>query len=149
VEGIIDDPLLAIERVARDQFVIVVGVEHPWVAVGRLDPHRLVETEWVLREPGSGTRAVFESALRDFGVPPDALRIGLELPCNEAVRAAVEAGMGATAISASVAAPGLEAGLLRHIQLDLPERDFYVVHHLERHRSKATDALLAMLSYVH
>lgn len=149
VGGVIDDPLLAIERVARDQLVIVVSVDHPWVAVGRLDPNRLAETEWVLREPGSGTRAMFEAALKDFGVPPDTLRITLELPSNEAVRSAVEAGIGATAISASVAAPGLEAGLLHHIQLDLPERAFYVVHHLERHRSKMADALLAMVSHAH
>jgi DNA-binding transcriptional LysR family regulator len=149
VGGIIDDPLLAIERVARDQLVIVVGVDHPWVAVGRLDPNRPAETEWVLREPGSGTRAMFEAALKDFGVPPDTLRITLELPSNEAVRSAVEAGIGATAISASVAAPGLEAGLLHHIQLDLPERAFYVVHHQERHRSKTADALLAMMSQAH
>ena len=87
------------------------------------------------------------SSAKDFGVPPDTLRIALELPSNEAVRAAVEAGMGATAVSASVAASSLEAGLLHHVQLDLPERDFYVVHHLERHRNKATDALLAMVSH--
>ena len=34
------------------------------------------------------------------------------LPSNEAVRAAVEDGLGATAISASVAAPSIESGLL-------------------------------------
>jgi DNA-binding transcriptional LysR family regulator len=63
----------------------------------RVDPNRLVETESVLRESGSGARAVFGAALKDFGVPPDALRIALELPSNEAMRAAVEAGKGATA----------------------------------------------------
>jgi DNA-binding transcriptional LysR family regulator len=59
VGGIIDDPLLAIERVARDQLAIVVGAEHPWVAVSRLDPSRLVETEWVLRRfrHASGVRS--------------------------------------------------------------------------------------------
>jgi len=100
----------------------------------------------VLREPGSGTRSVFEAALRDFGVPSGSLRIALELPSNEAVRAAVEAGLGATAISASVAAPGIEAELLHQVPIDLPERNFYVVRHLERHRSKAAEALLAMVT---
>ena len=149
VGDIIDDPMLKIERVARDQLVIVVGPEHPWVTVGRIDANRLVETEWVLRESGSGTRAMFEAALKDLGIRPDKLRITLELPSNEAVRAAVEAGLGATAISASVAAPGLEVGLLRHIQLNLPERDFYAVRHLGRHRSKAADALIAMVMNAH
>ena len=46
----------------------------------------------------------------------------LELPANEAVRAAVEAGMGATVISASVAAPSLEAGCCMQVGLDLPDR---------------------------
>ena len=146
IEGDIDDPLLAIEHIARDQLVIVVGVDHPWSEVRRLEPARLTETEWVLREPGSGTRSVFEAALQDFGVPSGTLRIALELPSNEAVRAAVEAGLGATAISASVAVPSLEAGLLHQVPIELPERNFYVVRHLERHCSKAADALLAMVT---
>ena len=73
------------------------------------------------------------------------LRIALELPSNEAVRAAVEAGLGATAISASVAAPSLESGLLHQLRLALPERDFNVLRHVERYRSSAADALLAMI----
>jgi DNA-binding transcriptional LysR family regulator len=72
--------------------------------------------------------------------------VALELPSNEAVRAAVEAGIGATAISASVAASGLEAGLLHQVQFNLPERDFNVVRHVERHRSKAVEALLSMVT---
>jgi hypothetical protein len=44
--------------------------------------------------------------------------------------------MGATAISASVAAPGIETGLLHHVPLKLPERQFHVLHHAERHRSR-------------
>jgi DNA-binding transcriptional LysR family regulator len=79
-------------------------------------------------------------------VSPGALRVALELPSNEAVRAAVEAGLGATAISASVAAPSLEAGLLRRVHFDLPERDFQVVRHVARRRSRAADALLSMVT---
>jgi DNA-binding transcriptional LysR family regulator len=146
IEGEIEDAALTVERVARDQMVIVVGREHPWSAVDRLAQERLVDTEWVLREPGSGTRSVFEAALQTFGVPLAAVRIVLELPSNEAVRAAVEAGLGATAISASVAAPGLEAGLLHHVPFDLPERDFHVVRHPERHHSRAVNALLKMVA---
>jgi DNA-binding transcriptional LysR family regulator len=138
--------MLMVEQVARDQMVIVVGLEHPWSAVDRLVQERLVETEWVLREPGSGTRSVFEAALQAFGISPAAVRIVLELPSNEAVRAAVEAGLGATAISASVAAPSLEAGLLHQVPFDFPERHFHVVRHRERYRSRAVDALLEMVT---
>lgn len=145
VEGMVDDPMLESIPVARDLLVVVVGAEHPWVARGHIRPADLTESEWVLREPGSGTRSVFEAALEGFGIAPGALRIALELPSNESVRSAVEAGMGATAISASVAAPSLEAGLLHRVEIALPERDFHVLRHRERHHSRAADALLDLI----
>jgi len=146
VEGVIDDAALVIERVARDQLIVVVGPDHAWSTIGRLEPGRMIESEWVLREPGSGTRSVFEAALQGLGVPAAMLRVMLELPSNEAVRSAVEAGMGATAISASVASPSLEAGLLHHVPFNLPERDFLVLRHAERYRTRAVDALLAIIA---
>ena len=146
VEGTVDDPALDSRVVARDQLVIVVGPDHDWARSGDpVTPRHFAESEWVLREPGSGTRSVFEAALAGFGVPPSSLRVALELPSNESVRAAVEAGMGATAISASAAAPSLEAGLLHAIDLHLPERDFRVLRHARRHRSRAADALLDLV----
>lgn len=145
VEGTVDDPMLAIHPVARDRLVAVVSPEHPWSTRSAVAPSELADTEWVLREPGSGTRAMFEQALEGYGIPAGTLRVVLELPSNEAVRAAVEAGMGATALSASVVAPSLEAGLLHQVALRLPDRDFCVVRHIERYRSKAADELLAIL----
>ena len=146
VEGVVDDPALIVEPVARDQLLVVVGPGHPWSTTGRLEPGRLAESEWVLREPGSGTRSAFEAALDRFGLSRAALRVTLELPSNEAVRSAVEAGMGATALSASVASPSLEAGLLHRVQLTLPERDFLVLRHAGRYRTRAGNALLEIMS---
>ncbi len=146
VEGAMDDPALESRVVARDQLVIVVGLEHPWAGCGAVTPDRLAGSDWVLREAGSGTRSVFEAALEGFGVPASSLRVVLELPSNESVRAAVEAGMGATEISASAAAPSIEAGLLHQVGLTLPERDFHVLRHTKRYRSRAADALLAIIA---
>src|SRR5262249_43797629 len=112
IEGAVEDPALASVTVAQDQLVVVVGPEHGGAGRARIEPAALTQTGWVMREAGSGTRSVFEAALPGFGIAPSALRVVLELPSNEAVRAAVEAGMGATVISGSVAAPSLEAGLL-------------------------------------
>ncbi|HEY0182551.1 MAG TPA: LysR family transcriptional regulator [Rhodopila sp.] len=145
VEGLVDDPALTSRPVARDQLVVVVGQTHPWAGGGAVTPGQLTAGEWVLREPGSGTRSMFEAALLRFGIVPAALRVVLELSSNEAVRAAVEAGMGATAISASVAAPSLEAGLLHQVALTLPERNFSVIRHTGRYQSRAADALLAVV----
>ncbi len=143
VEGAVDDPALTSHPVARDQLVVVVAPEHPWARRAALAPGELTASDWVLREPGSGTRSVFKQALEGLGVT--GIRVVLELPSNEAVRGAVEAGMGATALSASVAAPSIETGLLCQVPVVLPERDFHVLRHRGRHASHAADALLAMV----
>ncbi len=141
VEGAVTDPALLSEVVARDQLVLVVAADHPWAGRARAELAELADIEWVLREPGSGTRSVFEAELARAGMM-FTLRVALELPSNEAVRAAVEAGAGATVISASVVAPSLEAGLLHRVQLDLPDRAFVALRHRERHTSQAAAALL-------
>jgi DNA-binding transcriptional LysR family regulator len=99
----------------------------------------------VLRERGSGTRLVFEDALVASGINPDDLDVRLELPSNEAVRAAVEAGAGATVISALVVRAGLAAGSLVELPFAFPQRPFTALRHGDRHRSRAAAALLDMI----
>jgi DNA-binding transcriptional LysR family regulator len=86
--------------------------------------------------------------MSQFGIAPESLRVQLELPSNEAVRAAVEAGLGATAISASVAAPSLEAGLLQLVAFPLPDREFHVLRHRQRDCSRAATALLDLTASI-
>ncbi|MGO9672930.1 MAG: LysR family transcriptional regulator [Methylocella sp.] len=145
IEGAVENPHLAALPVARDQLALIVGACHPWAERHKLAPGDLLAGEWVLREEGSGTRSAFEAALRGLGLNPARLRVVMEMPSNEAVRAAVEAGMGASALSASVAAPSLEAGLLHELPLRLPDRGFYALSHCERRRSRAAEALLALI----
>jgi DNA-binding transcriptional LysR family regulator len=146
VEAEVVDPALVSRPVARDRMVVVVGANHPWVGRKNLKTAEIADSEWVLREQGSGTRSVFEQALAGFGVPISKLRVVMELPSNEAVRAAVEAGMGATAISASVAAASIEAGLLVKVPIDLPDRLFYELSHAERYHSRAAQALIGTIT---
>ena len=146
VEGAVKSQSLESLVVARDQLVLVIGPDHAWGDAKSLAPADLLQGEWVLREVGSGTRSVFEQALRRLGIRPETLKIAMELPSNEAVRAAVEAGLGATATSASVAASSLEAGLLRQVRFKLPEREFHVLSQKNRPRSRIAAALFSILA---
>jgi DNA-binding transcriptional LysR family regulator len=143
VEGEVDDPSLAVRKIEGDSLAVVVGANHPWVGKTRITPKLLMETCWILREPGSGTRSMFEAALRKFDIKLSDLDIRLQLPSNEAVRVAVEAGDCATAISDLVAVQSLAAGTLHRVKIDLPKRAFFVLRHKERYASQAERALLA------
>ena len=144
VEGQVDDPTLEFTVVDSDRLCIVVAKGHRWAAEPRISPKELTQENWVLREPGSGTRSEFEAALAKHRVSFDRLKVVLELPSNEAVRAAVEAGAGATAISELVAASGLLSGTLARVRFKLPDRIFHVVRHRERYHSRAGDAFMAI-----
>ncbi len=146
VEGEVEKGVLSRRRIGSDEMVVVVGAGHPWAAEPALDPRQAADTAWVLREPGSGTRAVFEAALAQAGFDPAALPIALTLPANEAVLRAVEAGAGATAISASAAAPGLASGALHALAFAfaMPARPYWLLRHKERYRSKAGDIFLKL-----
>lgn len=146
VEGKIDNSALELTAVDRDRLAIVVAPGHSWARKPRLAPEELVTSEWVLRETGSGTRSEFEAALRQRGIAPETLKPAFELPSNEAVRAAVEAGAGAAAISELVVASGLQSGALVHVPFKLPERTFHVLRHRTRYQSRAGEAFMAVLN---
>lgn len=145
VEGSVDDASLAITPVAEDELVLVVSKAHPWAAKAAIAPVVLKETPWVFREKGSGTQALFETTLDRMGVPLSQLDVVLELPSNEAVRAAVEDGAGAAVLSQLAAAAALAAGSLVAVDFPLPKRQFFVLQHKEHYVTRAEREFFALI----
>ncbi|MBV1702810.1 MAG: LysR family transcriptional regulator [Hyphomicrobiales bacterium] len=145
IEGEAHHPSLSQKVVARDQLMLVVAPNHRLAQKPTLDPAELIEETFVMREKGSGTRSVLEAALQGFGLALENLQIGFELPSNEAVRAAVEAGAGIAAISASVVAGSLETGLLQALPIKLPERRYQALWHKERGLNPAAQDFLKVV----
>jgi DNA-binding transcriptional LysR family regulator len=146
IESDIDEPALAVQPVADDELVLVVGAAHPWAKKRTVAPRDLKTIRWVLREHGSGTRAVFESALAKFGVAAGDLDVALELPSNEAVRSAVAAGAGATVISKLVVTALLKTRALVALDLPLEKRRFSILRHKERYQTQAVREFYRLVS---
>ncbi|WP_198120857.1 LysR family transcriptional regulator [Massilia rhizosphaerae] len=140
VEGGVDDAALVVDSVGQDRMAIVVAPGHPWTRKRRLAAADLQAARWIMREPGSGTRSALEEMLVEQGADLDALQVVLTLPSNEAVRAAVMSGSDVAGLSELVAAPYIAAGLLAKVGADLPPRDFFLLRHRERYRSRASQA---------
>jgi DNA-binding transcriptional LysR family regulator len=145
IEGDIDDSALSTRRIDGDALVIVVGQKHPFARQRRLPVDWMTKTPWILREPGSGTRRMFELALKKRGLGLADLTVQLELASNEAIRTAIESGLCATAISDLVVEKSLAAKMLVRLEGELAKRSFYILRHKERHVSRAEAALLASI----
>ena len=146
VEGEFGHPSLDRQEITGDSLVVVVGTAHPWAGQRKVTPRALTTTSWILREPGSGTRSMFEASLKDFGLQLSDLSIALELPSNEAVRCAVESGTSATAISNLVAASSLASKTLHQVRIALPKRSFFILRHAERYKTQVETAFLELIA---
>lgn len=143
IEGAITEPRLTVTTVASDRLVVVMPAAAP--VAGSSMEEKVLGLDWIMREPGSGTRAMFEDGLRALGLAPEALKIAMTLPSNEAVLTAVRSsGHCATALSETVVAPFVARGDLAVLDLPLKPRDFVLLHHADRPLSRAAQALTAL-----
>jgi DNA-binding transcriptional LysR family regulator len=106
VEGAVTGDDLDERPFADDELVLVLPPGHALTAA-RIDPASLRALPFVAREPGSGTRALFEQRMREAGVTP---HITLEFPTGEAVVRAAAAGLGVAMVSRRVAADAAAQG---------------------------------------
>jgi len=114
---------------ATDELVAICHPASPLATRSRVALADLAAADWVMREPGSGTRQVAERALADNGLEPSELRVVVELGAGEAIVSAVEGGLGVAMLSRYVAEKALQLGTVARIHLDVPpiERPFYTV----------------------
>lgn len=91
---------IRLEKFLDDEIVLIVPRGHQWSERHKtLDPSELQSVPLVLREEGSGTRQVIEAALKAAGLDIAALQIAMDLDSTEAIKAAVEAGLGVGLVS--------------------------------------------------
>lgn len=143
IEGEINHPDLELLRWREDELVVFCAPEHPLANKTELNDQDLRDATWVIREPGSGTRQTFERAMH--GVLPD-LNLSLELEHTEAIKRAVESGLGISCLSRVSLREAFRRGSL--VPLSVPGRDFsrqfYFVLHRQKHRGPGVECWLAL-----
>ncbi|CAM3298274.1 DNA-binding transcriptional regulator, LysR family [Paracoccus aminovorans] len=146
VEGDVAHGGLSRQVVARDRLVLVMAADHPWAGLAAVPVAQLAAQGWVLREPGSGTRAAFESWLEGQGLSAADLPPALELPSNEAVLGAVAASRRLGVLSHRAVETAEAAGRIRSLPLPGAERPFSLLTDPRRHRTRAMQALIGLLA---
>lgn len=141
VEGPVAHPSLEMDAWRDDTLVVCASPDHPLSRKRRLQPEDFAAARWVLREPGSATRATSERVLAQL--PPG--ETALELDQIEAIKQAVVAGLGIACLPAVAVTDTLAAGRLKALKtpfLDL-RRKLFLLTHREKYRGALLDAFLA------
>lgn len=112
----------------EDELVVFAAPGHPLGERGSLQIEDVLDQPWILRERGSGTRQVFDAAMRHV---LSRLDVRLELEHTEAIKRAVESGMGIGCISRLALKDAFRRGSLVPLPvqgLDLRRRFNFVLH---------------------
>lgn len=145
VEGDVYEPSLSITNVAEDELALIAPAGHPWCDARPGAAPDLRSGRWILREVGSGTRAILTALLHAGGIRMTDIEIGLVLPTNESVRAAVEAGAGVSIMSKLVAASALQTGRIVAVGFPIPSRRFFMLRHKERYQTAAEHEFVKLI----
>ncbi len=125
---------LVISPFMREKLVLVTPYKHRLARKKALSIHDLEDERFILREKGSATREVVEETLQKSQVP---IKVVMELGCNEAIKAAVQADLGISIVSNRVVLQEVRTRVLttRSFTDARMERDLYIVHHKDKYLS--------------
>jgi len=144
VEAPVNNKNLVVEECRTDHLVLIVPPAHELAKEDLVPIQRVADYPFICREEGSGTREVMIESMQDAGVSPADLNIAMELGSLEAIKGAVEAGMGVSILSNATIQKELKLGTLVAVQLDPPiDRPFSFVHQKQKFRVRAMDELLS------
>lgn len=132
------------EAFMENPLVLIAPPEHPLAGERSIPLLRLAEEIFVMREPGSGTRQAMERFFAEHGI---AIRHGMQMTRNEAIKQAVRAGLGLSVVSLHTIELELAAQKLVTLDVDgFPlERQWYLVYRRGKRLSPAARAFRAFV----
>ena len=136
-----DVPQLYVETILEERLLLVAAPGHPFT--GTVAPAELAGERFLLRESGSQTRELQESALADWGL--DIATVGMR--GTETIKQSVAAGLGISLISEHAIAAEVEQGRLAVVEVEPapPTRPVVVAYRRGRLLSPAEEAFLELV----
>lgn len=126
-----------------DSIVLVVPPQHRWANLEEpVLPVDLLKEQFIVREPTSGTLDALRRGLEWHDLSLDHLNTIMTLGSAEAIRMAVQEGIGIAFVSAMVALEAVESGKLSVVEvegLEL-EKTLYMAHGTDRPATRAQSA---------
>jgi len=136
--------------VKDDRLVLITPKNHPFAAKEAIALGDLKGQNFITREKGSGTRAVYEKAFKDAGLALSDLNTVAEVGTTEGVIQAVEGGAGVAIVSELAAKEAIELKKVRalHIPVLRMIRDFSIITRKGKPLSKDASEVLAVIKTV-
>ena len=147
VEGDVVRQKMVVKKLISDELLLIVSPNHPWAKKKEVSISDLTKEPFIFREAGSGTRQMMEKFLSRHGITPQDMKVSVVLGSTEAIKDAVENGLGVSIISRWAARKENKYGTLRLLSLKEEKmvRDFSLIINKNSVSSNALDEFLTFL----
>jgi DNA-binding transcriptional LysR family regulator len=129
---------------AEDELALILPTFHPLAKVETIQKDDLYKLKFISLDSQSTIRKVIDKVLSQGGIDTKRLRVEMELNSIEAIKNAVQAGLGAAFVSTTAIEKELTMNVLHIARIREVEvrRTLYVILNPNRYRSKAAEAFI-------
>lgn len=140
-----NDDRLVMAPFYSDELVIIAS-GNKWMKKENVNVEELINETFIIAGKGSGTRSIVENRLNEAGI---SLKNTIEFGNTEAIKKAVEAGLGISIISKLAIKREIQLGIVRSIPIsgiDL-KRKFYIVYRKDKYINAMAKSFLEFILY--
>jgi len=147
VEGDVSKFNVVTEKLISDELSLIVAPFHPWAKKKEIPIQELTKEPFIIREEGSGTRQIIEKYLAKKGISVQDMKISAVIGSTEAIKEAVENGIGVSIVSKWAIRKESRYGTISKIAIkDLKMlREFSLIFNKKSITNYASDEFLAFL----
>ena len=133
---------LEIVPYAEDELSLIVSPSHPFAGRDTIGKEDLYQLDFITLDSQSTIRKVIDQVLTRSGIETNQLKLEMELSSIEAIKNAVQSGLGVAFVSTSAIEKELQMGVLQSVKIDqvIVKRTLSVIYNPNRYRSKAAEA---------
>lgn len=135
---------LTIIPYCEDELALILPPNHPLACGGKIQKEDLYDLNFIALDSQSTIRKVIDQVLSRYDINTKRLKIEMELNSIEAIKNAVQSGLGAAFVSVTAIAKELEMQVLQSPGIEGVEvkRMLSVIISTQRYRSKAAEAFM-------
>ena len=147
VEGDVNKQKLLMEKLIPDEMVFIMSPYHHLAKKSSISIMELSKEPLIFREEGSGTRQAIEKYLAKHGISQQHLKISLIMGSTDAIKGAVEEGLGTSIMSRWAARKEVKYGSLKTavFKEDKFVRDFSLVYKKSKEQSHTIEQFMSFL----
>nr|YP_010338277.1 LysR transcriptional regulator [Bangia atropurpurea]UNJ18227.1 LysR transcriptional regulator [Bangia atropurpurea] len=133
--------VLQVTSYAEDELALILPKSHPFSKLEDIQKEDLYRLRFIALDTQSTIRKVIDKVLSQHGIDSSRFKIEMELNSIEAIKNAVQSGLGAAFVSVSAIAKELELGIVHWAQIEnvTIKRMLSIIVNPNRYKSKATE----------